>query len=121
MRKGILSIGMIVTGILWLVAANVPAREVDGPNYHRDVVLAKSSDVYHMRFRAHETAEIAVSGDGDTDLDLYVYDSSGNLIESDDDLTDECYVSWTPRWTGTFRVEVVNRGSVYNSYSLRTN
>ena len=65
--------------------------------------------------------EIAISGDGDTDLDLYVYDSNGNLIASDTDYSDDCYVSWVPKWTGRFVVKVVNRGPVYNRYVILTN
>ena len=94
---------------------------VDGPTTHYDRVAAYRSDVYWVRFRGGEFAAINVSGDATTDLDLYVYDANGNLIEFDEDATDECLVSWTPRWTGSFRVVIVNRGPVYNDYMLRTN
>ena len=93
----------------------------DGPVYHVDRVSANSWDAYNITFRAHETAIVYVSGDGDTDLDLYIYDSNGNLIDSDTDYTDECVCTWTPRWTGNFRIKIINRGSVYNRYVLRTN
>jgi hypothetical protein len=72
-------------------------------------------------FRAGEVASIFVEGDGDTDLDLYVYDQNGNLVAYDDDLTDTCYVSWVPKWTGPFLIKIVNRGSVYNQFVLLTN
>ena len=84
-------------------------------------VLAHSTDVFHIRFEGGKPAEIVVNGDGDTDLDLYVYDENDNLIVSDTDALDLCIANWTPRWTGTFRVEVKNLGDVYNRYSLRTN
>jgi hypothetical protein len=66
-------------------------------------------------------AVITVIGDGDTDLDLYVYDENGNLIEHDADYTDDCVVTFTPKWTGNFKIKIVNRGRVYNSYVIRTN
>ena len=69
----------------------------------------------------NEIAEILVSGDGDTDLDLYVYDENGNLITSDTDYTDDCYVRFCPKWTGPFRIKIVNRGGVYNNYIILTN
>ncbi len=94
---------------------------VNGPSRHYDTVNGKSIDTYQINFIANQLAEIVVSGDGDTDLDLYVYDSNGNLIDSDTDYTDDCYVSWVPRWTGRFVVKIINRGPVYNRYVILTN
>ena len=61
---------------------------------------------------------VAILGDGDTDLDLYVYDENGNEIVSDTDGTDQCYVSWYPKWAGQFRIEIKNLGRVSNQYCL---
>lgn len=94
---------------------------VNGPSRHYDVINGNSTDTYQISFIADELAEILVSGDGDTDLDLYVYDSNGNLIASDTDYTDDCYVCWMPIWTGRFIVKIVNRGPVYNRYVILTN
>lgn len=94
---------------------------VGGPAKRYTNVDGYSTDSYQIRFVANEYAEIFVSGDGDTDLDLYVYDSNGNLIVSDDDYTDDCYVRWIPSWTGNFDVKIVNRGPVYNNYVIVTN
>ena len=94
---------------------------VNGPSRHYDSVNGESVDTYQISFIANELAEILVSGDGDTDLDLYVYDSNGNLIEKDTDYSDDCYVCWVPKWTGRFIVKIVNRGPVYNRYALLTN
>jgi len=94
---------------------------VPGPIVVRNRVPAYSSQTYTWQFYGGEVARVAVSGDGDTDLDLYVYDARGNLIGSDTDSSDDCIASWVPIWTGTFHVKVVNRGSVYNDYALATN
>lgn len=94
---------------------------VNGPSRHYDSVNGKSTDTYSISFVANRLAEIVVSGDGDTDLDLYVYDSNGNLIVKDVDYTDDCYVRWYPKWTGRFIVKIVNRGPLYNRYVLVTN
>ena len=94
---------------------------VGGEKYATSSVNAGATDVYNVSFRGGELAMVIVVGDGDTDLDLYVYDNNGNLIARDADYTDDCVVTWTPRWTGNFKIKIVNRGRVYNSYILRTN
>lgn len=102
------------------VSSNVRGAS-GGPKYASSSVNAGESDVYNITFRGGETAIVIVVGDGDTDLDLYVYDNNGNLVDSDTDYTDDCVCTWTPRWTGNFRIKIVNRGRVYNNYVLRTN
>lgn len=102
-------------------ASPLSAGALPGPKATREVVSADSTDTYSVIFEGLERAEIAVIGDGDTDLDLYVYDEFGNLIESDDDSTDQCYVTFFPRRTGRFTIRIVNRGSVYNRYAIVTN
>ena len=84
-------------------------------------VLAHDTDIFRITFRGGEWAEVAIIGDGDTDIDLYVYDENGNLVDSDTDGTDVAYCSWISRWTGTFRIEVKNWGRVYNRYRMMTN
>lgn len=102
--------------------AQEPSRgAVNGPKYTVDVVGPGRSDNFNVSFVAGYIAEVALSGDGDTDLDLYVYDSNGNLIASDTDYTDDCYVNWVPAWTGRYIIKVVNRGRVANRYVLMTN
>lgn len=103
------------------VSEGVTRGRVGGAISQEEIVKANTTDIYNIKFYASETAEVLVIGDGDTDLDLYVYDSNGNLICKDDDYTDDCYCRWTPKWTGTFRIEIKNRGSVYNKYVIATN
>ena len=94
---------------------------VNGPTKHHDSVNGNSTDVYNINFVANQLAEILVSGDGDTDLDLYVYDSNGNLSQRETDYSDDCYVRWVPAWTGRFTIKIINRGPLYNRYVLLTN
>ena len=94
---------------------------VNGPSRTFEIVNGNGIDTYTISFMANYLAEIAVSGDGDTDLDLYVYDSNGHLIASDESYSDDCYVRWVPAWTGRFIVKIVNRGPLYNRYVLLTN
>ena len=81
-------------------------------------VAAHDKGIYTALFKGGEPAAVYVEGDGDTDLDLYVFDENANLIGKDEDDTDECLVRFTPRWTGKFHIVVVNRGDVYNQFLL---
>ncbi|MFT3956499.1 MAG: hypothetical protein QM722_19585 [Piscinibacter sp.] len=98
------------------------SRGVDrGPQIGRNkVVGTRAWHHYDLRFVGGERAKVYVRGDGDSDLDLYVYDESGNLICKDESRGDEMTCTWTPRWTGMFRIRVLNRGIV-NQYSIVTN
>ncbi|MBR6017964.1 MAG: hypothetical protein IK073_05035 [Paludibacteraceae bacterium] len=105
-----------------IAAASESTRgAVNGPIEHYDRILARDYDLYYIPFRAGEIAEVAVIGDGDTDLDLYVYDANGNLIVSDTSYSGNCYVSFLPYVTSNFTIKIVNRGNVYNNYVLLTN
>lgn len=94
---------------------------VGGPKYGEGRVYGKDYTDYTAKFWANELAEVIVIGDGDNDLDLYVYDSNGNLIASDTDYTDQCVCRWVPSWTGAFTIRIVNRGAIYSNYAIATN
>lgn len=91
---------------------------INGSSCTVERVSANSTDVYNVTFIGGEPAEVFVVGDGDTDLDLFIYDENGNLIDSDTDNTDVCLCEWTPRWTGRFTIKIRNYGSVYNEYTM---
>jgi hypothetical protein len=93
---------------------------VGGGKTTTTVVDNRAVDNFKVRFEGGEPARIVVSGDGDSDLDLYVYDENDNLVCSDNDSSDDMICSWTPRWTGTFKVRVRNMGMA-NRYTLVTN
>ena len=103
------------------LAVELGLDRVGGPGHSSDRVEANSTDVFNITFKGGELARVFVEGDGDTDLDLYVYDSEGNLIDSDVHTSDVCLVRWTPSRTQTFRIEVRNLGSVWNAYEITTN
>src|SRR5438105_2854227 len=92
-----------------------------GAKFANDCVNPYATDVFTLQFVAGESASVSVIGDGDSDLDLYIYDANGYLVAYDDDYTDNCFVTWTPKWTGMFKIEIKNRGGRLNCYHLRTN
>ena len=122
-RNRTLTAAVIVAGLLAVGGSSeLHARAVGSPQVgYGERVNAYSTTYYNISFHAGELAEVLVVGDGDTDLDLYIYDENGVLIDSDTDLTDVCLCQWTPKWTGSFRIEVVNLGNVYNLFDIETN
>lgn len=78
-------------------------------------------DVWDIAFYGNSLAELAVLGDGDSDLDLQVTDENGNEVCRDDSPTDKIYCDWVPAWNGQFKITVENTGTERNSYYLMTN
>ena len=110
----------VIEGVKQTVAA--PSRgRYEGPGSATRRVYGGSYVTDIVTFDGLALAEVGIIGDGDTDLDLFVYDDNGILIESDTKYSGDCYVSWVPKRTGNFLVKVVNRGRVFNNYSVVTN
>ncbi len=86
-----------------------------------EIIKPGATDSYHIEFRGGELAIVVVSGDGDTDLDVFIYDSAGNLVDSDTDNTDDCVCEWVPATTEMYRIVVRNYGEVYNEYIIAVN
>jgi hypothetical protein len=82
---------------------------------------AGQTDVWEIPFYGNSYAEIAVVGDGDTDLDIAITDENGNVFCYDVSWSDSLYCDFTPAWDGYFYVTVQNLGNVRNSYYLLTN
>lgn len=84
-------------------------------------VDAKAEVVYKITFRMKETAEFAIIGDGDTDVDVFVYDSANKLVAQDIGLSDLGLVRWTPDKTQEYRIVVRNLGTVFNRVHMGHN
>lgn len=72
-------------------------------------------------FRGGQLAEFFVIGDGDTDLDLVVKDSGGNIVAKDIDPpaakgggSDLCAVRWRPENDEEFTIIIINNGRLEN-------
>ncbi|MEM8740900.1 MAG: hypothetical protein AAGE13_05320 [Pseudomonadota bacterium] len=85
---------------------------------HETVRLA---DPQSLVFRGQELAEIHVTGDGRSDLDLIVRDENGYEVCRSEEPKDAEYCAWTPRVTGVFVIELINRGSEAVSFKVSTN
>ncbi|MBR6018130.1 MAG: PPC domain-containing protein [Paludibacteraceae bacterium] len=94
----------------------------DAPIEHHDRVLAHDTDVYSLHLTEGKLFEAAIIGDGDTDLELYVYDPEGKQVITEDTYQPiDCYIRFTPAASGIYTLKIVNTGNVYNNYVLLTN
>ncbi len=121
MTKSIESKAKAVLGIALAAAmlvAPAHAGRVGGPGSDRKVVAAGSFVYYHEMIRGGERTNITLSGDGDSDLDLFVFDAAGNLIVKDEGLSDQAAVWVFTPTTTTIRIEVRNVGRLANLYTL---
>ncbi len=98
------------------------ARGVEGgPQLRISALSPRGTDEYTFTFKGGEFALVTVLGDGDTRLDLYIYDASGNLVTSHVGPGDKRLVSWVPWRTGVYTIQIVNQGTRWNWYTLLTN
>jgi hypothetical protein len=113
---------IVVLTITTTLASLAHADSEFGGGYIITRVEAYDFDLYYpIVFTGGERAMVEVIGDEDTDLDLYVYDSNGDLVAFDESESDHCIVSWTPERTEHYTIVIVNLGDVYNEYLLQTN
>ena len=112
------SLVVALAGLMALAPAAL-ADPCSGPQIGTHIVSAHDARSFNQCFWGGEWARIVVMGDGDTDLDVYVYDPSGNLVGSDTDDTDWCEVSWFAYRGGMYRIVVRNRGGVYNEFTIQ--
>jgi hypothetical protein len=111
----------MVTVILTVTSIPALADAYGGPKQGIYRLRANSFKTFTVSFVGGRAAVVMLKGDGDTDLDLYIYDENDNLVARDTDNSDYCIAEWLPRWTGEFTIKVVNHGRVYNDFAIITN
>lgn len=119
MKKSIVSLAAVIA--LCLGVSFADAGRIPGPGIDTAVCQARGSVTYFDTFRGGEIARVAIVGDGDTDLDVFVYDMQGRLIVQGIGRTDREVVTWVPNGTQQYRIVVRNLGNVWNRFSLATN
>lgn len=103
------------------VASLGEAGSDTGPGTYTRIVEKYSSTTIFERYVGKQVAVLELKGDGDTDLDIYVYDAAGNLVAWGVGPTDRERVTFTPCVTGNYRIVIRNLGGVWNRFQLHTN
>jgi hypothetical protein len=114
--------GEKITNLLIDETAAMGVAAGDGqPKTHQATVQPGATNVYSVVFSGGQLAEAGIAGDGSSDLDLLIYDDNDHLVCRSTGSSDREYCRWWPRWTGTFRIEIQNLGTVANLYRVATN
>jgi hypothetical protein len=101
--------------------AAAQAGHIRGPQVGIARCEANATVTFYETFRGGEAAEVAIHGDGTTDLDVFVYDMNGHLVAQGTGITDRELVRWFVPQTGTYRIVVRNLGRVWNRFGIATN
>ena len=115
------SVGARADALNQAAAARGGARGAsNGPSTSVWTVAPYTTHTYNIRFNGGQYAAIAVSGDGDTDIDCTVY-NGGYSLGGDYSYEDTCYLQWYVPYTTTYTIQLNNLGGMYNSYVISTN
>lgn len=117
-QKRLVAKALAMAAIFGSLLGDVQAAIPGGARHDIHRVEALDADLFELTFTEKREAIVSIAGDGETDLDLYIYDRHGNLIVCDEGTSDSCTVRFWPFRTGTFRIVVRNRGKVFNVYKI---
>lgn len=82
---------------------------------------AGMTDVWEIPFQGNSLAELAILGDGVSNLDVSISDENGDAVCHQVGLSDTLYCDWLPARDGYFYVTVQNTGDAQSRYQLLTN
>ncbi len=90
---------------------------IGGTQYATGYLYGGYFTEYYVRFYPYQRADIDING-STSDIDLYVYDSYGNLIVSNTNSYYNPGVYFTPNCDCIYTIKVWNRGGYATSYSI---
>ena len=109
-------------GLIGDVRAEGSKGVASGPMYSIGRLASGGVDKFPgVGFAAGDYAEIYVEAKTETDLNLRVFDSQGQLVCADTDPSPIAYCGWTAAGGGTFVIQVENLGPQDTGYALMTN
>lgn len=116
LQRWIAAGALVAMAFAFAVVPSAPAsaQVIGGPILYQNVPLA--ADHYALRavwLRGGEVAEIHALGTAD--VDLYLFDTNGNLVAKDEGMDHSPVVRFTPAQNGRYIIAVVNA----DEYDLR--
>ncbi len=92
------------------------AEEFKGKTFD---LKAKGKATIALTFPAGKEAAVSVRSDKETDIHLFVYDSTKKLVAKDDSPGPSCDLTFSPKEGGKYILEVVNEGPGANRSTLK--
>jgi len=97
------------------------AGPVHGPFTVVRRISKEGTDLLRFHYEAGKgPARITIRGDGDTNLDLFVFGPKKQEVARATGPTDREQVTWEPKATGYYTIKVQNLGEIWNQYVLTT-
>jgi len=93
----------------------------EGPHVVTSVIRGSTTSALPLQFEGGTLAVVGISGDGATDLDLYVLDEGGKRVCASEGNGDDEICRFTPRFTSTYRIEIRNLGKIANQFLFVSN
>ncbi len=102
-------------------ATSSDAGGLYGPRSKADTLPAGFFHSYEVPLLEGDPAVIRVTGSHNTDLDCFLIDSAGEIVDADQDMTDVCLLEVTPEKTAPYILVILNLGEFANAYLLQAN
>lgn len=104
---------------LLFVTSIASADPLRGDITDRDVLFPGGEITYKIAVEGGRAmTRFKVEGDGDSDIDCFVYDSDGDLVERDITSSSSCSIDVQPRYISTYIIKVRNVGDDVSAYTF---
>ena len=91
----------------------------DGPYcLEHTIIPAKGYTDVYLTLEGGKGTEIILVGNNTADIDLYLYDENEVLLASDEDNTDNCFITYTPDKEIDVKIKIKNTGADQNIYNF---
>lgn len=114
---------LLASLLIVLFASDAYAGDVRGPREASGVIVRGTAIEFtnSFVFQAENLGEIIVHGSSDTDLDCWMFNAHGTLVDYDTRESSVCILKVYPIRTGSFTVRVANVGNHSTIYALVSN
>ncbi len=99
--------------------------QVENPDFGKLVqtkpvnIAENATHILKIPLKEGQMSAVWVTSERATDVDLFVFDPDGNEVAKDEHFSKDAFVSFVPKQTGAYRVEVKNLGEGENTCTVK--